>query len=188
MGKHKEREVVVVPPLCTEKRITMPMHTLHDRIALCGEVNLLCRLQEFACNLKLSPRNVHVGVNGSIKKCPVLHPEPALGLSDCWNLDIGKVRVLEGSSRRDALGWIVHHELLEQIDANRAELCLRVANVLPALGLPLGEGWLEVGHVRHTWPGLGCGCAQLLADLEDRVDLGVAGEQRIATGHLGEDA
>mmetsp|Transcript_23558 Transcript_23558/g.66636 ORF Transcript_23558/g.66636 Transcript_23558/m.66636 type:complete len:362 (+) Transcript_23558:255-1340(+) len=103
-------------------------------------------------------------------------------------LNTDKVSVLQRSARGDAALGVVDHELVDEVDAIDADLGLRVADVLPGLARPLREGRLELRQVQQTRPLLNCRGAQLLEHLEDRVNLGIAGEEGRPCGHLRNDA
>mmetsp|Transcript_18188 Transcript_18188/g.51805 ORF Transcript_18188/g.51805 Transcript_18188/m.51805 type:complete len:352 (-) Transcript_18188:40-1095(-) len=103
-------------------------------------------------------------------------------------LHIGEVDVLHRAPRGDAPRRVVHHALLQDVDAVGAHLRPRVPDVLPALVLPLREAGLELWQLVDLRPVRHRGGPELLEDLEDRVDLGVPREQRRARRHLRDDA
>mmetsp|Transcript_114445 Transcript_114445/g.363752 ORF Transcript_114445/g.363752 Transcript_114445/m.363752 type:complete len:330 (+) Transcript_114445:193-1182(+) len=103
-------------------------------------------------------------------------------------LHTDEVAVLQGRARGNAALGVVHHKLFDEVDAVGSDLGLGVADVLPALAGPLREGRLELRQVQQTRPLLNCRGAQLLEHLEDRVNLGIAGEERRPCGHLRNDA
>mmetsp|Transcript_50424 Transcript_50424/g.128230 ORF Transcript_50424/g.128230 Transcript_50424/m.128230 type:complete len:249 (-) Transcript_50424:15-761(-) len=96
----------------------------------------------------------------------------------------GEVGVLQCRARVDAAPRVVGQEHVEEVHTVDADLCLGVADVLPALARPLGERRLEQRQIHEAWPLLDCGGAQLLADLEDGADVRVAREQRRPRRHL----
>merc|ERR1740129_331768 len=101
---------------------------------------------------------------------------------------VDEVWVRQSPAGRQTPLRVVYHELLQEVDAHLPDLRLRVADVLPPFGFPHRKRWLEIWQVQHAWPLLGRGSSELLEDLEDRVDLGVAAEEWTACRHLGEDA
>jgi hypothetical protein len=63
-----------------------------------------------------------------------------------------------------------------------------VDDVVVGVARPLGETGLEVGEARDSGPVFLSRSSEDAEDLEDFVDFRVAREQRLACGHLGEDA
>jgi len=63
-----------------------------------------------------------------------------------------------------------------------------VDDVVVRVARPLGETGLEVGEAGDTGPVLLARGTEDAEDLEDLVDFRVAGEEGLASGHLGEDA
>lgn len=101
-----------------------------------------------------------------------------------------EVRVVHRLLSADATSRVVHQHALQKIQAILAKDLdtIGVDHLVVLLPLPLGETALEVREGCNAWPiGLGRS-AQDAEDLEDLVNLGVAGEQRLAGGHLGENA
>mmetsp|Transcript_87870 Transcript_87870/g.229238 ORF Transcript_87870/g.229238 Transcript_87870/m.229238 type:complete len:251 (-) Transcript_87870:564-1316(-) len=96
----------------------------------------------------------------------------------------GEVGVLQCRARVDAAPRVVGQEHVEEVHTVDADLCLGVADVLPALARPLGERRLEVRQIHEAWPLLDRGCAQPLEDLEDGTDFRVACEQLKPCRHL----
>merc|ERR1740123_2055579 len=84
---------------------------------------------------------------------------------------VDEVRVREGAAGRQTPLRVVNHELLQEVDAHRSDLCFRVADVLPPLCLPLRKSCLEIWKINNAWPLVSRGSSELLEDLEDRVDL-----------------
>jgi len=76
----------------------------------------------------------------------------------------GEVVVLQCRARIDAAPWVVGQERVEEVHTVDADLCLGVADVLPALARPLGERRLELRQLHEAWPLLDRGRAQLLED------------------------
>ena len=101
-----------------------------------------------------------------------------------------EVRVVDRLLCADASGRVVHQHALQEVQAVLAKdldtIC--VDHFVVLLPLPLGETALEVWERLDARPVGLSGSAQDAEDLEDFVDLGVAGEERLAGGHLGEDA
>mmetsp|Transcript_36102 Transcript_36102/g.93777 ORF Transcript_36102/g.93777 Transcript_36102/m.93777 type:complete len:558 (-) Transcript_36102:101-1774(-) len=98
---------------------------------------------------------------------------------------LGKVLVLQRVERRDALAGLVHQHALQQVQAQRVQHGQRAGQRLRA---PLGEVVLEVRELAHVGPRGLVGGAQHAEDVEDLVDLAVAGEERAAADHLRKDA
>lgn len=96
-----------------------------------------------------------------------------------------EVLVHEGPFGADSDSRVVGKQLLQEVDAWRVELGDDGGQVLL---FPLGEGLLVVAHVLDLGPHLLGGRAEHLEDLEDLVDLRVAGEQGLALRHFGENA
>ena len=101
-----------------------------------------------------------------------------------------EVRVVYSLLCADASSRVVHQHAFQEVQAVLAEnldaVC--VDHLVILLPLPLREAALEVWEGRHTRP-VGFGrSAENAEDLEDLVDLGVTREERLAGGHLGEDA
>ena len=102
----------------------------------------------------------------------------------------GEVRVVYSLFCADASSGVVNQHALQQIQAVLAEnldtIC--VDHLVILLPLPLREAALEVWEGCHTRPVCLSWSAKNAEDLEDLVDFGVAWEERLAGGHLGEDA
>merc|ERR1719409_2625121 len=99
-----------------------------------------------------------------------------------------EVRMHLGLSSRDPLLRIVGEKLFQKVDALGANLRLSVPNVCPAARFPSWKGGLEVWERGELGPLLGRWRAQLLEDLEDRIDLGIPAEQWSASRHFRHDA
>lgn len=101
-----------------------------------------------------------------------------------------EVRVVDRLLCADASGRVVHQHALQEVQAVLAKhldtIC--VDHFVVLLPLPLGETALEVWERLDARPVGLSGSTQDAEDLEDFIDLGVAGEERLAGGHLGEDA
>lgn len=101
-----------------------------------------------------------------------------------------EVRVMHGLLGADAASRVVDEHALEEVEAVLAEDLdtVRVDDLVVLLPLPLRKATLEVREGSDAGPvGLGRS-AEDAEDLEDLVDFGVTGEERLARGHLGEDA
>mmetsp|Transcript_36645 Transcript_36645/g.90485 ORF Transcript_36645/g.90485 Transcript_36645/m.90485 type:complete len:280 (+) Transcript_36645:895-1734(+) len=114
----------------------------------------------------------------------VLLLELRLDLGELGLVEGVEVGVLQRLSGVDALGGVVHQHLLQQVDAVRVQLRDHLVQVLL---LPLRE-LVPVAQARHARPQLLVGRAQQLEDVQQLLQLAVAGEQRLLAGQLGEDA
>jgi hypothetical protein len=103
---------------------------------------------------------------------------------------LSEVRVVHRLLCADASSGVVHKHTLQQIQAVLAQDfdTVRVDHLVVLLPLPLGETALEIREGCHTGPVCFGRSAENAEDLEDLVDLGVTWEQRLAGGHLGENA
>ena len=108
----------------------------------------------------------------------------------------GEVRVGEGIAGGDALLGLVAEELQQEVEALLAEL-VRAGGVLKPLlilGLEILEEFGALQHLRrvrvavHAWPRLRAGGAEEFKDAEELVAVLLAGEERLAGRHFGEDA
>lgn len=90
----------------------------------------------------------------------------------------------------DPASGIIHQERLQQVQTMLAQHPRAILSDNLALGIaaPFREGRLEVREAGDARPVLFAGCAQDAEDLEDLVNFRVAGEERLARGHFGEDA
>jgi len=101
-----------------------------------------------------------------------------------------EVRVVDRLLCADTSRGVVHQHAFEEVQAVFAKNldAIGVDHLVILLPLPLGETALEVWERLDTWPVGLSGSAEDAEDLEDFVDLGVTGEERLAGRHLGEDA
>mmetsp|Transcript_99357 Transcript_99357/g.318826 ORF Transcript_99357/g.318826 Transcript_99357/m.318826 type:complete len:289 (-) Transcript_99357:312-1178(-) len=98
-------------------------------------------------------------------------------------------RVPEEGLCRHALDMVVVQAVPEQVDTTLAEgvACL-AANLLEVRIAPLRKPGFPIAQCGDAGPDLVVGGAKHLEDLKDGVDLRVAGEERLARGHLLDDA
>ena len=81
-----------------------------------------------------------------------------------------EIGVLEGRSGRDAFTRLQMDHLLQQIYCLIVEVYAPITNVLIGVRLPLGEGYLHLGKICKTLPGLlgrGAHCPENFKDLTD---------------------
>ena len=101
-----------------------------------------------------------------------------------------EVWVVYGLLCADTSSGVVNKHALQQIQAVLTQdldaVC--VDHFIVLLPLPLGETALEIGERGHAGPVCFGRSAEDAEDLEDLVNFGVAWEQRLAGGHLSEDA
>lgn len=101
-----------------------------------------------------------------------------------------EVDVVHGLLGADASGRVVHKQALEEVEATVTEDldAVSIDELLVGLPFPLREAALEVGEAGDAGPVVFTGRAEDAEDFEDLVDFRVTGEERLAGGHLGEDA
>ena len=92
--------------------------------------------------------------------------------------------MLERFGGVDTLRGVVNEHLLQEVDAVGVELGDHLREVL---GLPLGE-LVPVTKAGDAGPDILRGRAEQLEDVQELLQLGVAGEQRLLPRQLGEDA
>lgn len=96
----------------------------------------------------------------------------------------GEVGVLESLLGSDSSGRVVDKHALKQVDRELISLY----NVSKSLGLPHGEGLLEVGKGGDTRPDLLVRRSKRAEDAEELVNLTISREECVFRQHLGEDA
>jgi len=97
---------------------------------------------------------------------------------------VSKIGVLEGLESRQAPAGIQPHELFTQVDTSVAQAWNKAADLQRR---PNGEGLVPVLQTGDAGPHLFIGSAQYSENLEQLVDLAVAGEQGSLGDHLSED-
>ena len=118
----------------------------------------------------------------------VVSIRPAVGHPcDVGLMEIRMVNRLFGA---DSAGRIVDQQEFQQVETRFAKNldAVRIHHFLVGLALPLGEAGLEIGIAGDAGPFVLSWSAQHAKDLENLVNLAVSGEQRLARGHLGENA
>lgn len=102
---------------------------------------------------------------------------------------IGEIGVYTGLLGADSARGVIDEQGFEQIQAVVAEdsAALAADELFFRVAGPFGEAGFEVGEAGHTGPVLLARCAENTEDLEDFINLRVAGEKRLAGGHFGKD-
>lgn len=90
----------------------------------------------------------------------------------------------------DSARGVVDEQSLQEIETVVAHDSAAFTTNKLVLGVagPFGEAGLEVWEAGNAGPILLAGCAENTEDFEDLVNFRVAGEERLAGCHLGEDA
>ena len=124
-----------------------------------------------------------VGGLGAIRKRLPSSDDGALNLYHVL-VEVVEVGVVQGLLRRDALVRRVLEALVQEVQARVFETRRELRQLEPR---PRREDGLVISQRRHAGPHTFIGSTQHAKDLEQLVDLAVAGEHRLLGLHLDQD-